>query len=197
MQRKLMFFLVLAMVALISGCATGLHSEYLRTADFTAYKTFYWLPPITPVMIRNPIIDSDIVTARVRMATVKALSDRGYQQTQDRRNADFIVSYGVSTEQEVRGTTFGDGFGFATYPFYPSIYYPGFYYPFYPSSYTTLEVYEQAHLILNIMDGQTHQLVWRGWNTMRLTADNFSRNSIFEAVQNILTRFPPPESATE
>lgn len=187
-----------AAALILSGCAAGLHTQHLQTANFTTYQTFYWLKPIKRSVVENPIIDSEILTERVRSATVETLTSHGYTRVPNSQRADFVVSYGVSTEVELRGTTYGAGYGFAMYPFYPGIYYPGYYFAccgLYSTSYTSFDTYKKAHLIINVMDAQTHQLVWRGWNTMRLTDENFSREHIFEVVQTILTRFPPPESA--
>lgn len=194
MKTRMTLFIALAAAVLLSGCAAGLHATHLRTANFASYDTFYWLPTRTPTVITNPIIDSGILTERVRSAVVETLTSHGYRRVDNLETADFVVTYGVTTEQKLRGTRFGAGFGFTTYPFYPSIYYSGFYFPFYPAQYN-FEIYQQAHLVINIMDGATHQLVWRGWNTMLLTPENFSRESIFNIVHKILTRFPPPQSA--
>lgn len=195
MNSKLKFITILAVASLLVGCAAGPHMQALRTADFASYDTFYWLPTRTPTVIHNPIVDSAVLSQRVRRAVARTLTSHGYREVERVGNADFIVSYGVSTEPELRGTTFGAGFGYMAYSFDPDLYYPGFYFPFNPGGYTTFQTYQQAHLIVNIMDGRTHQLVWRGWNTMRVSAENFSREHVFEVVRTILTRFPPTASA--
>jgi hypothetical protein len=177
----------LLIVALIAACATPIQSEHLRGADFTGYHKFYWRAPPPNRPVRNPITDSTIVDLRVQQAVVQTLTNRGFQQVSDPAQADFVVTYLTSTQQQIRssgGVRVGVGFGYPFYnPFFGSAFYPAFPYD--------VRSYQQANLIIDIIDAHTHQLVWRGWTSSELTRANYSSPAVDEAVKRILAEFPP------
>lgn len=186
-MQTLLRVVVLLIVALVAACATPIQSEHLAGADFAGYHKFYWRAPPANRPVRNPITDNTIVDQRVAQAVVHTLTSRGFEQVSDPAQADFIVTYLTSTQQQIRstgGVSVGIGFGYPFYnPFFGTAFYPAFPYD--------VRSYQQASLIIDIIDAHTHQLVWRGWTSNELTSANYSSQAVDRAVQRILAEFPP------
>lgn len=186
MQTAIRFVALLA-VAALSACATRVYSEHAQSANFASYHNFYWQAPSHQQPVRNPILDSQILDERVRSAVVQTLQSHGYAQVETPAQADFIVTYLTSTQQEVRSTGgFRVGIGFGA-PFYD----PFFGSAFYPVGPYDVQSYEQADLIIDVIDARTQKLVWRGWTSGEATQANYAPRAVDEAVSRILSRFPP------
>ena len=113
--------------ALALGCATfDVRSDYDRSVDFSAYRSFAWLePPVREpqdlpqdrsaqeVLLHNSLLDK-----RLRAAVDRALAARGLEST-DGEAADLLLRYrvGVDEHTEVVGGTIGTGYYYGRYPY--------------------------------------------------------------------------------
>jgi hypothetical protein len=189
---KIVFrFAAMAAIVALAACATAPQVEYADNASFAQYHTFYWKPVKHKQTIKNPILDSQILDQRVRAAAVQALTNAGFQQVDNKKQADFIVTYQTATEQHLRS---GDGFRFGFGVGYP-FYYGPFWDPFFGAAYypgaRDVQSYQQGYLIIDVIDAHSNKLVWRGWTTARVTPGNYSRSAVKDMVKHILKRFPP------
>lgn len=182
MKYRLCLSLVLVVVSL-AACAPRVMVEHDSKADFGNYHSFAWVsPPPTP--IKDPILDSQILEGRVRQAVVAALTARGYTETTSGETADFIVTYHTSSKQQIEST--GPSFSFGFVDAFPS----GFGGVVVPVG-SNVESREQGTLMLDILDGHSKRLVWRGWTSGRVSQNNYSEKAVGQAVQEILAKFPP------
>lgn len=187
---KILFRLAVFLVAgALAACATAPQVEYSHQTNFGSYHSFYWQPVTHQGPVKNPVLDSDILDQRVRTATVRTLLNHGYSQAPDASQADFLVTYQTASEQQLRSNSgFRFGFGIGR-PFWAP-YDPFWSAAFYPRPYD-IESYQEGHLIIDIIDAQTHKLVWRGWTSAIVRPSNYSDEAVNEMVNEILSRFPP------
>lgn len=165
--------------AFLGGCAAPVHYEY-NSAPYGQWHDFAWRAP-RPQPVRNPLVDSGILSVRVERAVAATLMDRGFRQVSGPARADFLVTYHTTLQKQQRsGASVAFSYGYWAPPFRSVI-----------VSQPRSRV-QQADLIVDIIDAKTHELVWRGWTTRSLSQSNYSQQAVDEAVQQILSKFPPP-----
>lgn len=188
--------IILLTVATLAACATPVQTEVDTHADIAGYRSFAWKVPERDE-VRDPILDSDLMDKRMRTAIVRHLEDQGFEY--DEESPDFYVTYHTTTREKVRSSGFGTSVSMAHYhmqddgsllitPVTPRRSY-------HYSSTTVRDAptprsYEEAVLIVDIIDRESDSLVWRGWDKKRLTRKGFDRKSVRKAVEEILSEFP-------
>lgn len=172
----------LALVLLTACAGAPVHTDYDRDARFDGMSTFAWLAP-SYEKVDDPVLDSELLGAKVRRAVVMTLTSRGYEETAEDA-ADFLVTYHTSSRERVRdhGVSFGIGFG-------------GFYHRGHHSIIVRdgfgMDSYQEGSLIIDIVDAETKQLVWRGWTRDLLHPRSYTEEAVGRAIEAILERFPP------
>jgi len=168
------------LVLSLAACAPRILVEHDNNAKLTGLHSFAWVtPPAGPV--RNPIIDSQILEERVQRAVIATLKTRGYVETSPQNHPDFLVTYHTSTKL-VQDTNSSFSFGIVdTFPYSMAG-------VMVPVGGTT--AHEEGTLMLDVIDGNSKRLVWRGWTTGWVTQQNYSEQAVNQAVQQILARFP-------
>ncbi len=178
-------FPLLALAAgalLLAGCAPRIYTEQDENAALQGYHSFAWVsPPAGPV--RDPILDSQILESRVHSAVSADLKSRGFEEVAGDANPDFLVTYHTSAKQKLESSgasfsfgiidAFPGGFGSVGFPVGPQV-----------------ESRDEGTLMLDVIDGKSKRLAWRGWTTELLSQDNYSDKAVAEAVKNILDKFP-------
>lgn len=183
MKNPLRFLPVLLALSL-AACAPRVMVEHDASAGFNGYHRFAWVsPPATPV--KDPILDSQILEDRVKRAVVAELTARGYVETAAGDAPDFIVTYHTVSKQQLEST--GSSFSFGFVDAFPH----GFGSVVVPVGGSNVETREQGTLMLDIIDGHSKRLVWRGWTTGWVSQSNYSESAVSQAVSEILARFPP------
>jgi len=172
----------LVLLSLAAGCAAPVHVEY-NTASYAQWHNFAWQAPKAET-VKNPILDSGILTTRVETAVGETLKNRGYNLVDKPDQADFLVTYHTATELRQQPQS-GISFAYGTYG-------PGF---------NTLfltqpgpQQVQEGSLIIDVIDARTKKLVWRGWITSGLDQSNYSQQAVDKAVGRIFAKFPPPEA---
>lgn len=188
MPRTARIVLILATaLALASvGCVGfSVNMDYDPDTDFSGFRSWYWLPP-SPT--GDPRIDNDLVANRVRRAVEHSLAARGYVKTST-GEGDFGVGYHGFIEGKIDVRTidryYGYGPGWGRY---------GGYYPGRVATETYVDQYDEATLILDIVDRDSRKLVWRGSTSARVRAEQTPEKRdarTQQAVDAILAKFPP------
>ena len=180
---KYLFRVIPALLVLsLAACAPRILVEHDSNASFSGFHRFAWVtPPSGPV--KNPIIDSQILEQRIQGAVIATLKTRGYIEISPKDNPDFLVTYHTST-REVQDT--GSSFSVGIVDAFPySV--AGVIVPVGGTS----RSHEEGTLMLDVIDGKSKRLVWRGWTTGWVTQQNYSEQAVDQAVQEILAKFPP------
>ncbi|MGH8399038.1 MAG: DUF4136 domain-containing protein [Gammaproteobacteria bacterium] len=178
-MKRLAPLFAATLVLLLTACAPRVYVEQDSNAQFTNLHTFAWVtPPIGK--IKDPILNSEILEDRVQRATVANLTARGFTETSLDQNPDFIVTYHIvgKTQLQSSGGSFSFGFFSAGPGRFGSI-----------STGNNVQTQEQGTLMLDITDGHSKKLMWRGWTNDVVNQDNYSEQAITKTVNAILAKF--------
>jgi len=149
-------------------------TDYDHQADFSRYHTYSWIK----VQAQDPLWDS-----RIKRAVEAQLSLKGWQQVPSGGDTD-LTAIGSTHNQQSMQTLyngmgggwgwrrFGGGTGMAT---------------------TTVQNIPVGRLLVDVFDGKSKQLVWRGISTDTL-AGNPEKNEkkLRKGVAQMFKNFPPP-----
>ncbi len=161
---------------LLGGCASmAIQAEQDPTASLDSYGTYAWSP------IRRAPGDVRVtpaLSAQIRDDIDQHLADKGYVRVNT--EADFSVNYQVTIEGEtiVQTLDWYSGSNFKETVATPA---------------PTQRSYEEGTLIIDVMEGESERLIWRGTATaeVRQRASPEDRSDrVAEAVQKVLAQFP-------
>lgn len=181
-MRSIKSICILFLLAGAAGCSTvyDVQFDYNTKTDFANLKTYNWLP----VPEKTDIDSLDVV--RVQKAVNAEMQAKGLKMTSD--NPDFLIAEHLGKEDKVSVRDWGYDYG-------P---YAGYWGGYRGSmgGVSTFQ-YQEGSLILDFVDPQTKQLIWRG--SAKAEVDDMRtpekrETLINEAVQKILKNFPPPSS---
>lgn len=150
----------------------------------------------------EPAVDSPFVERRIRNAVDRELARIGYQRVTS-GTPDFRVAFRVVTEKSTERYYSSA----ASYGFYPYFGLHGFghghlghshfrRYAFGPYYEPVTRERLEGTLVLDIIDGHTGELIWRGWATDKLRSNPKPKDVqryVASAVEKILERFPPTD----
>lgn len=167
---------------LLTGCAARVYVEQDSAAQLTGYHSYAWVSPSLAGPVRDPILDSQILESRVQRAVTADLNTRGYVAAPSAGSADFLVTYHTVSKQKIESSGTSVGFGFMDA---------------FPRGFggavvmaPPVESREEGTLMLDIMDGKSKRLVWRGWTTGWVDQQNYTDQAVAAAVQQIFDKFP-------
>lgn len=176
---------VVAAALLLAACATlRVGSDYDRSADFTHYHRFAWMPPHTnPYDFPNPL-----VVQRAHDAIQAALSAKGYQQVSAPAQADFVVDFTIGSHERTDVRSYPAPY--AGPWLWGRSYWWGA--PYWGSE-VDVHQYREGALSVDIFDARTHRPVWHGWAHKELTRADIrhSAGAIRKVVDSVLVNFPP------
>lgn len=172
---------LISVLVLMAGCATQVNYQY-NSAPYAGWRYFSWRAPAHQ-RLRNPLVDSGILTTRMRKAVVAVLSRRGYSEVSIPVSADFIVTYHTTLQERQVPADAGVGFVYGGWRALPL----GTVLVARPNR----EI-RRADLIIDMIDAKTGKLVWRGWVSRSFSPGDYSRKAVAAAVARILSKFPPP-----
>jgi hypothetical protein len=155
--------------------ANKVKTDYDHSASFGNYKTYSW----TSIKTANSIWDD-----RVKDAVNSALTAKGFTQVPS--GGDVAVTAMESTRNQQTLQTFYDGMGGGWR--WRGL--GGF-----GQSTTTVENYKVGTLVVDLFEGNSKKLVWRGVasDTVSDKADKNAKN-LDKGVQKMFQHFPPSAS---
>lgn len=174
--------LPLAATILLAGCATSpVRVDYDRaaTAKIRSYKCFEIDNRETRTNYQDVVL-SPIVDRRIEQAINRTLNARGLSKDCDK--TDFRVTFNTVTRTRTEVTDLS--VGPTPYRRYPYFGYSGY-------NHIDVDQYEEGTFIIDIIDGTSNELVWRGAYTKRLGWSAPSDEEVQEIVNEILAQFPP------
>lgn len=193
-QRTL---LTLVATLLLSACATPPTPvvDYDPGYDFTQVKTFSWYDNSGQVSGDNPLELTEFQKERVNTGLARALEAKGLRYVDDPEVADALVSWhvNINTKTDVRtystpNMNMGIAMGYGRYNRY------AMYTCFTCGRDTDVRVteYDQGTFIIDLIDPEKRQSVWRSVTQSRVNADNIrDQATIDAAAARILSTFPP------
>lgn len=172
---------LLPLALMLSGCVTPTTVDYDRAAvaQFPEYQCFVIDNRETRAHYQDVVL-SPIVDRRIEQAIGQTLRAKGMRD--DCAQPDFRVTFNTVTKTKMEVTDLGVGpTPFRRHPYF------GY------AGYRTLDIdqYEQGTFIIDIVDQESKQLVWRGAYTKRLGWSAPGDEEVQQIVGEILAEFPP------
>lgn len=172
----------------VAACASKptLRSDYDRSVDFAAYKTYNYFPQVGT---DQPGYNS-IVTQHFKSAIDTEMAARGYRKSD---TPDLLVNFNANIQEkvDVQSTptpTMGVGVGYYGYR-------GGMYggWPMYTNDVSTVR-YKVGTVNIDLVDAKRKQLVWESVGEGRLKKDTMQNPgpAIAGAVTLLFQQFPAP-----
>jgi hypothetical protein len=177
---------VALIVLMLGGCTTlRISTDYDPAADFSALRTYGWLP--APVIETGDpeITYNSLLESRVQEPVNEILKARGFRLSTE--SPDFFIAYHVTVDKKESVTYINDLYGYSRGWRYSSGY-------VFPRTELMVTRYEQGTLILDIVRASNKQLIWRGVATDDIYAEDTpaeKEEMIRNAVTEMLAQFPP------
>jgi hypothetical protein len=169
------------------ACASPIRTEHdaSPTAEFSRYATYAWIgeSPLAAAAAGSGIRREPrrVDEGMIRRAVDAELEARGYR-TAAPDAADLLVGFEVGSEKKVveeqvpgRATVYTAGYSYGTW---------------YRSAPVRIRTYTEGTLSLEFFERSSHQAVWVGWASKRITGSDQPEPLIREAVARILEAFP-------
>lgn len=174
-------FAIVALVLLLTACATPIEVDYDTARDFSRLRGYAWGAE-APSAKQDPVLYNALTDKRVRQSADNVLTARGFQRV-DPASADFLVTYHLGIEKKLDTSRVGLGVG---YGWSNSSVMMG--------DGLDIEQYEEESLLIDVLDARTRALIWRGGIRepldRYLTAQERTAH-IHKQVVDILMKFPP------
>jgi len=173
-QRTIFASAGIALLFASASFAQQVKTDYDRSANFSQYKTYSW----EKVQTQDPLwVD------RIKEAVNADLTAKGMTLVQS--GGDVAVVAIETTQNQSTLNTFYDGFG-GGWRWRGG---GGF-----GNATTTVENYKVGTLVVDLFDGNTKKLIWRGSSSDTLS-DKSDKNikNLDKGVQKMFEHFPPGE----
>jgi Domain of unknown function (DUF4136) len=191
-NRELMVsaLVVFALAGVLHGQKLEVKTHNDPKADFTAIKTYAWLPPaplvknVAPDGLTNPDLTQEKLGPHIVAAVNRELAARGLVEGPD-DTADVHVVYFAALSTGFNQTYLGEYYGYVTGWASPIA--PGYT----PS--TSSSVFEQGTIVFDMVQRASKRAVWRGSVATRIVQERTLDKRverINEAVRRIFERFP-------
>jgi hypothetical protein len=157
-----------------------IETQHADDVDFSTYKTWNWLPEPAKTEIDTRLSDP-LVVARIRRAIETELRMLGFKKVP--ASPDFIVTYHAALEDHLSESAVDNAYDTAMYQRYDQNW-----------TYQYTSAWVQGTLLIDILDAQAGELVWRGSAQAEITmnaSDDEKDKRVDEAVHKILKAFPP------
>lgn len=188
----LIFFFTIS----ISGCSSlSLSTDYDDSIDFSTFKTYRWHADNEHNTASLKYLDN-IMDQRIRSTVDQQLAAKDFTKKLD-GNVDFYVNYSVVIDDRTDIRTYNNYNGM--YPGYSYRAGYGYYGRGMGVAYSTgpetqVTHYKQGTLIIDIVNPETDQLIWRWAADGRLPKGSDREKSdklVQKYVTKILSNFPP------
>lgn len=174
-------FLAVALLLLLNACETPIEVDYDTGHDFSHLRDYAWRVDEQPAK-QDPVLYNALTDKRVRQSADTVLAARGFQRV-DPASADFLITYHLGIEKKLDTSRVGFGVGYG-WSHSSAMMGDGL----------DIDQYEEESLLIDVLDGRTRELLWRGGIRepldRYLTAQERTAH-IHKWVVDILMKFPP------
>jgi len=172
---SLAFCSALVLCFALTGCPSGnVNVDYDRTVYFPKYHTFSF----ADVQTDNPFFES-----RIKDAVSHDLESKGLQFVPANGDLQIAAVGAVHNRREYQTFYTNPRFGYYWWGW------PG--YPGYAATTRTVH-YQVGTLVLDMYDGRTRHLVWRGTAADVVSpSPRENTNHLYDAIDQMLRKFPP------
>lgn len=195
---------VIAIVLLLASCSTTYqtaYSNYDRSADFSQYKTFAWLPDKADTT--SSPYNNEIIRNNIRNYLGQCLSNRAYSFNSENPDLLFQLVVTNTKKERVQTTAYPNLYYYNPYYFGSLYYYPyynNYYYRYYPTygaysygiatSNTQKIEYVKGAITLNVIDRKANKLIWIGTAEGDIYDPSMISKDLHPAVHSIIQQYP-------
>ena len=181
-QRTLLGSIALGLIALTGTALSAETNSYFdKGYEFTTLKT--WDFKTQRRISSDPVANNQLWGNQIRSELTKDLQTNGFERASNGQRADFLVAFYVGLKQKYDVQLMDYG-------------YPGFGGPRrfrwawgWPNDIDVWKIpYTDSTLIVDIIDGQTNQLIWRGYDTNTIDMKKPDKR-LDKAVDSLVKRF--------
>jgi hypothetical protein len=172
-MKPIRLLIISSLMVVAFGCSTvSVQYDYDTKADFASLKTFSFMPVTAEANINT------LNVKRIQDAVHTQLGFKGYTMIPD--NPDFLIAMHLT--KKLKKIVIGDGgysFGSGSY---------------WGSTFSHEYEYEEGTFVLDFVDTQSKELIWRGVAMVEIRDDISPEERIErinEIAQEILNNFPP------
>ena len=166
-----------SLLAALIGCAPmTVQHDYDPDVDFSAFSTFDWMPRQETDDEAKSTFTGPFLEKRIKKSVVERMAEKGYDRTSS--IPDLLIAYHVNFKKKAEVSTYGSRYGYGYWGRQP----------------VEVRRFKEGTLILDFVDPDTKQLVWRGWSISAVhpqAGPEEEQENINRAVEEILKRFPP------
>jgi len=175
--------MILFALLMAAPAVAGIYVDYDPSADVTKIKTFKWVDkPGTSLQYHDQLLHS-----RVKQRIESELTERGY--ILDEADPDVLIAYHASSKEEFSvnvatlGYTYGPGWAWD--PYWHGAYGAG------TTTSATLRSYGVGTLLIDIVDAENKQLIWRGSATGIVVPENPHKlgKKVMNAIEKIIAKW--------
>jgi len=176
------WLLVTGLLLGLTACSSiQVTTDYDPQTNFTALRSYAWLANARKPS-DDPRLHNSLVDARVRAAVDRELAAKGYSKTEP-ASANLLITYYLGLESKIDVHTIHSSYGYGYRGWYGGM-----------GTETMVDQYDEGSIILDVLDPQGSDLLWRGTGSARVSTSNSPEereNRINQAVSKILASFPP------
>ncbi|WP_440053290.1 DUF4136 domain-containing protein [Pseudoalteromonas sp. T1lg65] len=179
MLRKLF---VASLVLVLGACTQTPDWDYDRSVQFANYKSYAWSPDADLKNHGREYQVNDLMEKRIRNAISSEMAKQGFTLT-DANSADVLVNYHASVDTKLEEDEMHISYG-ARWNYWGLGW----------QTHTTTREYEVGTIVVDMIDRNSNQLVWRGAKEGRLRNKQTPEQrtaSINKTIAELLSNFPP------
>ena len=183
MKRLFLLSVVTLLVGVVSSFAQDVRYNFDKSADFTKFKTYKWVP------IKDASKVSDLVDKQIKEAIDAELATKGLTKV-DGDDANLYIGYQPAVGEEKKFNSYSTGWGYG----------PGWGGGWYgggmgttTTTGSTSTIYK-GQLSLDMYDSAGHDLVWRGVASKTIdpkAKPEKQQKNLAKAVKKLLKNYPP------
>ena len=177
MKRKFVFSILFGLIMVALACSSmKVTVDYDQDANFGDYKSFQFVSPKRQQQAGGRVIANPLFTKEVLREMRPIFESKGLTQATAKGEADILVVFyaAIKNRRDFVAPTYRVGRWGRVHRTSPG----------------HVVNYKEGTLVIDIVDRDKKELVWRGVGKGVLDRDNPGKNLV-EAVQQVLEKFPP------
>jgi hypothetical protein len=182
----------LATASLLLGCGGGISvdTDFDPQADFASMRTYQWAQR-TPSGDDDPRVYNALVMGRIKNAVNTVLASKGFREVSS--SPDVYVAWHAAIEGKMSYETINNNYGYGWGRYGGGGWGMGT-----STSRTTTREWDEGMLLIDFIDGETEELVYRSVGQAKLSqaqeTPQQAQERANEAVAIMLEDFPPGRS---
>lgn len=154
----------------------SVYTDHDPDYNIKSLRTFEWAQKTNIEATKNPLHYNELNDKRIKTSVENQLTRRGYSYSEEK--PDFIIHYHIIVDDQSIVTT--EPYGY-------------FYGPYWMRMRTNVYSYQEGTLIMDMMDPESNNLIWRGWAVAGLNglySASQTEELINRAIEQIFRNFP-------